>query len=98
MDAYLLGIINMATSLTPVTLPARTWVDLYDDTGITLGVQLIIQNLGRDETRLSESVAEPTSTTGYNNLLTNEYLTSDASPVGAWAFSRLGTRIQIEEA
>ena len=88
----------MATSLTPVTLTADTWVDLYDATGITLGVQLIIQNTGRDEARLSESVAEPISTTGYNNLLLNTYLTSSSTPVGAWAISKLGTTLQVEEA
>lgn len=88
----------MATSLTPVTLPANTWIDLYDDTGISVGVQLIIQNIGSDEARLSESAVEPISTTGYNNLLLNTYLTSTSTPVGAWAISRLGTTLQVEEA
>ena len=88
----------MATSLTPITLPARTWVDLYDATGITLGVQLIVQNIGRDQSRLSESALEPISTTGYNVILTNEYLISASTPVGAWAYATLGTKLQVEEA
>ena len=88
----------MATSLTSVTIPARTWVDLYDATGITIGVQIIIQNIGRDQARLSESVASPVSATGYNIILTNEFLTSATTPVGAWSYSTLGTKLQIEEA
>lgn len=88
----------MATSSTPVKLQAGTWLDIYDATGITVGVKLIIQNVGRDEARLSESALEPISTTGYNNLLLNEYLTSATAPVGAWAFSKLGTTLQVEEA
>lgn len=88
----------MATSLPRITIPASTWVDLYDATGITLGTQLIIQNTGRDEARLSESALEPVSTTGYNNLLLNEYLISASTPVGAWCFSKLGTKLQVEEA
>jgi len=93
----ILRINNMATSLTPVTLPANTWVDLYNATGISVGAQLIIQNTGKDEARLSESVAEPLSTTGYNNLLLNTYLASSSTPVGAWVMSRLGTTLQVEE-
>lgn len=88
----------MATSLTPVTIPAKTWTDVYDAAGISVGTQLIIQNIGRDQARLSESVASPTSTTGYNVILTNEFLTSAATPVGAWSYSTLGTKLQIEEA
>ena len=88
----------MATSLTPVTILAKTWTDLYAATGIVVGAQLIIQNIGRDEAKLSESAAKPISTVGYNNLLVNDYLNSTAIPVGAWAYSSLGTKLQVEEA
>ena len=87
----------MATSLPRVTIPANTWVDLYDATGISVGTQLIIQNTGRDQARLSESSGIPASTTGTNNLLVNAYLTSATTPIGAWAFSSIGTKLQIEE-
>lgn len=87
----------MATSLPPVKLPADTWVDLYDETGITIGVQLLVQNTGKDHARISESLAQPISTTGSNNLLVNIFLESTTSPVGAWAISRLGTILQVEE-
>jgi len=87
----------MATSLTPVTLPANTWVDLYDATSITIGVQLTIQNTGKDHARVSESLAEPISTTGSNNLNIDKFISSATTPVGVWAISRLGTTLQVEE-
>lgn len=88
----------MANSLPPVNLPANTWVDLYVATGIGVGTQLIIQNTGKDQAKLSESSVEPLSTTGHNNIIVNAYLTSAATPVGAWARSNLGTTLQVEEA
>lgn len=88
----------MATSLEPITIPARTWVNLYAATGITVGVQIIIQNTGGRDAKLSESAAEPTSTTGFNSIPPYRYLTNTASSVGAWAFSTSGTLLQVEEA
>ncbi len=51
----------MATSLPSVTIPFNTWVDIYAETGITVGAQLIIQNIGSSEAKLVESATEPTS-------------------------------------
>lgn len=86
----------MATSLPPVTLLPNVWKDLYDATSITIGVQIIVQNTGKSIARLSESLAEPASTTGYNNIPINDYVVSATTPVGAWAISRLGTTLQVE--
>ena len=86
----------MATSLPSVTLEPGTWTDLYSATGITTGIQLTIQNIGSDEAKLSESVAEPTSTVGRNNLSINVYVDSATTPVGVWAYSRNGTVLQVE--
>lgn len=86
----------MATSLPPVTIPKNTWVDLYDATGITIGVQLIIQNTGSSESKLVESLAEPTEASGFNLIPPRDYLTNAASAVGAWAFSDTGTTLQVE--
>lgn len=87
----------MATSLTPVTLPPGIWVDLYAATGIVLGTQLTTQNTGSSPAQLSESLAEPISTTGRNNINVDDFLKSAVTPVGVWAISRLGTILQVEE-
>jgi len=88
----------MATSLPEVKIPINLWVDLYDTTGISVGTQLIIQNKGDAEADLSESALEPIGTTGSNKISQYAYLTNVAGNVGAWAFSKLGTVLQVEEA
>ncbi len=88
----------MATSLTPVTVPKNTWVDIYAASGITPGTQMIIQNTGSSEAKLYESAVQPIASTGYNIIPPRLYLTSETIPVGAWAFSETGTTLQCEEA
>lgn len=88
----------MATSLPSVTIPLNTWVDLYSDTGISIGTQLIIQNIGSSEAILVESASQPTPSIGHNTIPVRSYLTNAASAVGAWAFSETGTTLQVEEA
>jgi hypothetical protein len=85
-------------SLPPVSLPANQWVDLYASTGIAVGTQIIIQNTGKDVALLSDSLAEPLPGAGYNKIVVNGFLTSVATPDGAWALSSRGTKLQVEEA
>lgn len=88
----------MATSLPSVAIPSNVWVDLYAETGIVVGTQLIIQNIGSSEAILSESVAKPIPATGHNIISPRQYLTNAGVAVGAWSFSELGTTLQVEEA
>lgn len=86
----------MATSLTPVRVPSNTWVDIYAATGIAVGTQIIVQNIGSSEAILSESATEPTSTVGYNAIPPRIFLTNAVGSLGAWAFSESGTTLQVE--
>jgi hypothetical protein len=88
----------MSTSLPSVTLPFNTWVDLYDATGIDQGLQINIQNIGSYEATLVESALKPDSTIGHNLLPPREYVSTTAFNVGSWAFSSLGTTLQVEVA
>lgn len=88
----------MATSLPQVVIPLNTWIDIYAETGITAGTQIIIQNTGSGEVKLSESAAAPSLTTGHNKLVTRGFFTNDTGNVGAWAFAKTGTVLQVEEA
>ena len=80
----------MPQSLPSVNLPVETWVDLYAATGITTGIQLIIQNTGSSVVKLVESATKPTSTTGFNSLPEREYVTNVDSNIGSWAKSKTG--------
>lgn len=88
----------MSTSLPPVILPRNVWVDLYAETGITTGTQLIIQNIGKDEVTLTEASVEPVSGYGLNKLPTRNYVSNAAGNVGSWAYSSRGSKLQVEEA
>lgn len=91
----------MATSLSPVRVNPNSWVDLYDATGITIGVQIIIQNIGSSQGQLTEAATIPPipiGTTGINVISSREFLTNSSGAVGAWAYSKRGTTLQVEEA
>lgn len=88
----------MATSLPDVKIPTNKWIDLYSETGISVGTQIIVQNKGDAEAELSESLLEPIETTGSNKIPQYTYLTNATAAVGAWAFSKLGTVLHVEEA
>ena len=88
----------MSTSLPSVVLPRNVWVDLYAETGIVLGTQLIIQNIGKDEAILTESATEPTGNYGLNKLPSRNYVNNSSGNVGAWALSSRGSKLQVEEA
>ncbi len=85
--------------LPPVTVPEKTWVNVYSTTGITVGTQLIIQNIGSSDSWLVDSTAEPDeNNTGRNIIEPRVYLTTDNTPDGVWAYSFTGTTLQVEEA
>ncbi len=88
----------MAQSLPSVKLESKEWVDLYDATGIVVGTQIIIQNIGDSNVRLVEAASQPSLNGGYNLVVGKNYSTSATAPIGAWAYSHEGTLLQVEEA
>ena len=89
----------MPASKLPISLPERTWVDIYNSTGISVGTQLIIQNRRDDDVFLSESATEPTGSIndiGGNQLVGKVFFTNDPGNIGAWAYSVKGGSIQVE--
>lgn len=78
-----------------VTLPARTPVNLYTATGITVGAQLKVSVIGAGDVRLSESEAGLTS----NHVTVKTYTsaTNDAGDAGAWALSMSGSGVNVKE-
>ncbi len=88
----------MSESRPIITIDANRCIDVYDVTGISVGVKIIIQNVGASPARLYESSAEPTAESGYNIIEENKYLESGDTPVGIWAASARGTMLQVEVA
>lgn len=76
----------MSDTLPNVTLPANVWVDLYAATGITVGDQILTQNLGSVGIRLHSSAAIPT-VDGFRRAASGQEAINDAMDAGAWAYS-----------
>lgn len=79
----------MTDTLNNTPLPANTWVDLYATTGITIGIQIVVENVGLGDVKLVEQAAEPTNATGFS-ILRRKGLPqqNDTSALGAWAYSQ----------
>lgn len=88
----------MSTSLPPVKLPRNVYVDLYAATGITVGTELTVQNVGSSVAHLYESDVSPLPTTGFNVIDKLQFMNSATTPIGAWAMSPRSTTLQVEVA
>lgn len=76
----------MADTLPNVDLPQGTWVNLYTATGLTVGTQIQVQNIGGVDVRLVTQAAQPTDETGFNVIRpTSLTFVSQTAPTGAWA-------------
>ena len=95
----------MATSLSPVYLPANQWVDLYAATSITVGNRINAHNPYQTNVYLTESASEPDPieatpserTIGVSILRQGLDRQNRQSAVGAWAYAFKDTTIQVEE-
>lgn len=76
----------MADTLPNTSLPANTWVDLYADTGITVGVKILLQNLGTTGVRLASSAASPAGD-GFKRVTSGQEAFNETGDSGAWAYS-----------
>jgi hypothetical protein len=80
----------MADTLPDVALPANEWVDLYAATGITVGTQINVQNVGASDFRIATSAAAPVSERGEIIEPRKFPWQNSAGESGAWALSKFG--------
>lgn len=79
----------MSDTLPNVPLVAGVWTDLYAATGITVGVQLLIQNLGSNTVYLHSDAVEPIAADGFKILPPTIEAVNKAGDAGAWALSNI---------
>ena len=83
-----------------VLLPARTWVNLYVATGITVGNQLRIIKMTSDDPLLATTLAAPDIAGGDDYVNLNHELHVSLNEVGdpgAWGMSVAGGAIDVTE-
>ena len=79
----------MTDTLPNVELPANQWIDLYSATGIDIGKQLLIQNLGSVVVSLNAGATQPTDISATTELPHGNgvMMSNQLGDAGAWAFS-----------
>lgn len=82
-----------------VVLPARTWVDLYDSTGIVVGTKITVLNITPNDVRLAASAATPTVSDDHVPVPYGRGLAvNESGDAGAWALCVAGGSCDVREA
>ena len=76
----------MADSLANITLNRDNWTNLYSASGISVGTQLIVQNVGQTRILLHTGASAPADTDGFNVLpVSSDPYINQSSSSGEWA-------------
>ena len=79
----------MADTLPNVPTPPGVWVDLYAATGIIVGTQISIQNLGSNVLFLHAGPDVPTNSDGFKRLPSFREAINMDGDTGAWVLSKV---------
>lgn len=80
----------MADNLKIVPIPSNTWVDLYAETGITVGTVLNVENSGSSDVYLAVQAAQPANDDKKYNVIKRPpsvNMQNSEGDLGAWAYS-----------
>jgi len=77
----------MSDNLDNIVLPVGIWVNLYEATGITSGVILIVHNIGSSDVYLSESITEPSLDLDSYQVIKTSNIPMINEGKTSWAFS-----------
>jgi len=80
----------MADNISNVEIPQNTWVDLYAATGIAVGSQIVVENIGNNDVYLAVLATQPANDHAAYNVVKrppspNTMQNSEGDP-GAWAY------------
>jgi hypothetical protein len=85
----------MADTLSNIVLPPQTWVDLYAQSGVGVGVQILAQNIGVCDVYLTSQAAQPTDDTAHQIVRRSQFAINDFGDSGAWAYCREGGLVNV---
>ena len=93
----------MADTIQNIKLTANTWVDLYAASGVTVGVQIVVENLTTIPAKLHASAAQPSATDAsstesgsFSRLLSYGEQVNDSGDAGAWAYSHSDGLVNVK--
>tara|TARA_R110000782_G_C14528034_1_gene381979 strand:+ start:277 stop:564 length:288 start_codon:yes stop_codon:yes gene_type:complete len=83
----------MADTIQNIKLTANTWINLYAASGITVGVQIVIENLTTLPVKHHAGTTVPTDaekdneTGSFQRIMAYDEKVNDLGDAGAWAYS-----------
>ena len=78
----------MSDTLPNIPITPNEWIDLYSESGIDVGKQLTVNNVGASDVFLVVSATEPTDESSYIALQPRDLpFTNNVGDSGLWAFS-----------
>ena len=89
----------MADTIPNIIVTPMTVVDLYAETGIAIGVQIVVKMIGQGEAKLYSGATltgEPTNAEGFYPIYERESRSNDVGDAGAFIWSRQGCTINVE--
>jgi len=94
----------MADTLQNIKLPSGVWVDLYATSGISVGTQIIVNNLTTIPAKLHTSSAQPSAEDAksdedgsFSRLLSYGRELNDTGASGAWIYSHTDGLVNVSE-
>lgn len=88
----------MADSTANIQLTKGTWQNLYSLSGITVGNQIIVTNVGNAECRLYAAAVAPVSGVAGIPLPVYKAAVNEAGDSGAWIYCVQEGRVNVREA
>jgi len=85
----------MADTLPNISLPPQEWVDIYNQSSITVGTQILVQNIGVCDVYLRSQAAKPTDDEAHQIIGRGQFAVNDFGDAGAWAYCRAGGSINV---
>ena len=88
----------MSDTLPDVVLPAKTPVNLYAETGITVGTKVSVQNVASGDVRVHVGAGTPAmGVSGAALLLPGQSGENTQGDSGLWAWNVSGGAVQVVE-
>ncbi len=85
----------MADTLPDILLNNTAYTDLYDESGIAVGTEILVQNKGSVPVTITVVAAEPTVPDRDGvNIPMNGYVIVQAGATGAWALGSSKVNVQ----
>lgn len=69
-----------------IKIPENSYVNLYAESGITVGTRIVVQNVTSADIRLFSTSSTPTGLNDWKLLQPGKQMINETGDVGAWAY------------